>query len=119
MYQPVAEEGIDFVNFNMVVKSLCLSWIGRLISDSGNKCKAIPKHHFQIYGGLPFLLKCNYNVALLNKGFPFFNRELLQYFQELKNITKIFPNDEFGIWNDKLITVNNDTVPCFVLIILL
>ena len=35
---------------------------------------------------------------------------LLQYFQELKNATNIFPNGEFILWNNKSITIDNATL---------
>ena len=99
MYQPVAEGGINFVNFYMVVKSLCLAWIGRLLGESDDQWKVIPNYYFRNYGGLLFLLKCNnFDVKLLKTGLPLFYREL-QYFQDLKNTANIFPNGNsfFGI----------------------
>ena len=127
MCQPLAEGGVNFVNFNRMVKSLRLAWIGRLLGESDDKWKSvvrvaknsknnkssksrkivkvvkvvkwksIPNYYFQNHGGLPFLLKCNYNVADLNKGLPLFYRELLQYFEDFKNITNVFPNSYSGI----------------------
>ena len=55
-----------------------------------DKWKVIPYYYFRNYGGLLFLLKCNYNVKLLKTGLPLFYRELLQYFQDLKNTAKKF-----------------------------
>ena len=109
MFQPQLEGGINVVNFNKVVKSLRLSWIGRLLSETNDRWKAIPRYYFRKYGGLLFLLKCNYDVALLETNLPFFYQELLQYFQEIKNATNIFLEDEYIIWNNKLITIDNST----------
>ena len=75
MYQPLAEGGLNFVNFSAVVKSLRLAWIGRLLSSTTDSWKAIPNYYFNTYGGLKFLLKCNYNVASINNGLPTFYRE--------------------------------------------
>lgn len=110
MYQPVAEGGINFVNFYMVVKSLRLAWIGRLLGESDDKWKVIPNYYFRNYGGLLFLLKCNYNVKLLKTGLPLFYRELLQYFQDLKNTANIFPNGELILWNNNSIIIDNATL---------
>ena len=110
MYQPVAEGGINFVNFYMVVKSLRLAWIGRLLGKSDDKWKVIPNYYFPNYGGLLFLLKCNYNVKLLKTGLPLFYRELLQYFQHLKNTANIFPNGELILWNNNSIIIDNATL---------
>ena len=59
----------------------------------------IPNYYLSEYGGLQFLLKCNYNAESINKCLPNFYRELLQYFQEFKNKTNIFPYGEFLLWN--------------------
>ena len=37
MCQPLAEGGVNFVNFNGMVKSLRLAWIGRLLGESDDK----------------------------------------------------------------------------------
>ena len=110
MCQPLAEGGVNFVNFNRMVKSLRLAWIGRLLGESDDKWKSIPNYYFQNHGGLPFLLKCNYNVADLNKGLPLFYRELLQCFEDFKNITNVFPNGEFILWNNMSITIADETL---------
>ena len=108
MYQPFEEGGLNFVNFSKVVKSLRLAWISRLLSSTTDSWKAIPNHYFDAYGGLSFLLKCNYNVASINNGLPTFYRELLQYFQEFKNKTKIFPYGKFLLWNNEAVTIDKN-----------
>ena len=40
----------------------------------------------------------------------YFYRELLQYFQEFKNKTNIFPYGEFLLWNNKAITIESSSV---------
>jgi len=107
MYQSVKNGGIIFVNFCTVVKALHLAWIGRLLSTSDDKWKAILNYYFRKHGNLLFLLKCNYDVKLLRTDLPLFYRELLQYFRDLKNATNIFPNGDFILWNNKSITINN------------
>ena len=77
MYQTVKKGGINFVNFRTVIKALRLAWIGRLLSTSDDKWKAIPNYYFRKHGSLLFLLKCNYDIKLLNTGLPLFYRELL------------------------------------------
>ena len=46
----------------------------------------------------------------MKTGLPLFYRELLQYFQDLKNATNIFPNGEFILWNNKSVTIDNATL---------
>ena len=81
LYQPLAEGGINFVNFSAVVKSLRLAWISRFLNNSRDSWKAIPNHYLSTHGGLQFLLKCNYNADDINNNLPTFYRELFQYFK--------------------------------------
>ena len=90
-----------------MVKSLRLAWISRLLGDTDDSWKVIPNFYFLDYGGLQFLLKCNYNSESINTCLPNFYRELLKYFQEFKNKTNIFPYGEFLLWNNKAITIEN------------
>ena len=71
MYQPLAEGGLNFVNFPIEVKSLRLTWISRFLSNSRDSWKVIPNHHLSTHGGLQFLLKCNYNAACINNKFTY------------------------------------------------
>ena len=106
MNQPLAEGGLNFVNFFAVVKSLRLAWIIRLLSSTTDSWKAISNYYFNTYGGLKFLLKCNYNAASINNGLPTFYRELLQYFEEFKDKTNIFSYGKFLLLNNKEITID-------------
>ena len=82
----------------------------RLLGDIDDSWKAIPNCYLSEYGGLQFLLKCNYNTESLNRCSPNFYRELPRYFQEFKNKTNIFPHGEFLLWNNKAITIENYSV---------
>ena len=93
-----------------MVKSLRLAWKSRLLGDTDDSWKVIPNCYFSDYCGLQFLLKCNYKAESLNRFLPDFYRELLQYFQEFKNKTNIFPYGEFLLWNNKAITIENHPV---------
>ena len=108
IYQPLKEGGLNFVNFETMVKCLRLAWINRFLTNSNDSWKAIPNYYFSSYGGLQFLLRCNYNVNYVTKDLPSFYRELLQYFQEFQNATKSFPYSEFLLWNNEKITIENN-----------
>ena len=110
MCQPLAEGGLNFVNFFAVVKSLRLAWISRLLSSTTDLWKAIPNYYFNTHGGLKFLLKCNYNVSSINNSLPSFYRELLEYFQEFKEKTNIFSYSKFLLWNNEEITIDKNTL---------
>ena len=77
-----------------MVKSLRLAWIARLISNSDDNWKVIPNLFFDKDGGLPFLLKCNYNTTTLDNDLPLFYHELLDYFQELTKFSEYDENND-------------------------
>ena len=93
-----------------MVKSLRLAWIARLISNSDDNWKAIPNFYFDKYGGLPFLLKCNYNTATLDNNLPLFYHELLDYFQELTKFSEYDKNNDLILWNNRRITIERNSV---------
>ena len=74
---------LNFPNFRTTVKALRLSWISRLLNDSNDAWKAFPNALFNRYGGLAFLLKCNYNTKNLNRNVSSFYLEMLDNFREL------------------------------------
>ena len=66
MYQPLANGGINFIN------SQRLTWISRILSDTDDLWKVIPNYFLSEYGGLSFLLRCNYILASVNNSLPIF-----------------------------------------------
>ena len=44
--QPLENGGLNFINFEIMVKSLRLAWIARLIGNSDDNWKAIPNFYF-------------------------------------------------------------------------
>lgn len=67
MYQPLKHGGANFVNFETVVKSVLLAWISRPLSNTENEWKAIPGHYLSQFGGLSFLLRCDFDPAFRQK----------------------------------------------------
>ena len=63
-------------NADVMAKSLRLASISRLLSNDeewSQVWKAIPNHFFDMYGGLNFLLRCNYDSRFLKQtGMPQF-----------------------------------------------
>ena len=93
-----------------MVKSLRLSWIGRLLDGTNANWKAIPNFFFNKYGSLTFLLKCNYDVNLFQANFPLFYREILGCFQELSSAYGGDSRRKFILWNNKDITIDQKTL---------
>ena len=110
IYQPLSGGGLDFPNFRIMVQSLRLAWLGRLLSETNDTWKAIPSFYFYKYGGLAFLLNCNYNVSKINKNLPLFYRELLEYFNAVKKNTLQETNSKFILWNNQNITTDGNPV---------
>ena len=53
--------GQKFPNFRTMVKLLRLSWLSRFLNSVNESWQAIPNDVLNRYGGIPFLLKCNYD----------------------------------------------------------
>ena len=72
--------------------------------------QAIPKSYFNKYGGLPFLLKCNYDSKHFDKKLPLFYSEMLEYFKKLRSGYPDVYNREFILWNNKEITIERTSI---------
>ena len=66
--------------------------------------------HTLKYGGLSFLLKCNYDLKHFDKNLPLFYREMLDYFNELRSSYTDMYKSEFILWNNKHITIENRSI---------
>ena len=106
--------GLNFPNFAITVKALHLSWIGRLLEKNnwGDAWKAIPNAFFEKYGGLNFLLKCNYNTKKLDKSVSLFYLEMLDYFKELRQVPvkKDSYESDLILWNNQDITIEGKSL---------
>ena len=84
-------------------KALRLVWIGRLLRH--NSWSMIAHHYFDKYGGLNFLLQCNYDTHYLNE-IPKFYNEMLEYYNEIT----LTDGSQNIIWNNRNIKINNRPV---------
>ena len=75
---------------NTLFKSLRLAWISRLLVTDETMIeswKSIPSYFFQKYGGLNFLLRCNYDCKFLEKSeIPEFYKQILLNFLEIRTL---------------------------------
>jgi len=111
-FQLLSHGGLNFPDFRTLVKSLHLSWLGRLLHSSNEieTWQAIPNEYFNQHGGLAFLLECNYDTKKLDKRIPLFYCEMLNYFMELRCIYQDLYKSKFIIWNNKEITIENKSI---------
>ena len=86
-----------------MIKALRLAWIPRLLQNGQSNWKFASAHFLKSYGGLRFLLTCNYRVKDF-ENMPLFYKDILLYFHELKTLygcdvgdTILFSNKEICI----------------------
>ena len=85
MFLDYDQGGLRAPIIDVLAKSLKLAWISRLLADeqkSTESWKTIPNYK---YGGLNFILRCNYDKKILEQiDLPQFYKLILRYFLELK-----------------------------------
>ena len=105
MYQNYEKGGLRVPNADVMTKSLRLAWISRLLAkdDKRNEVwKSIPNHFVDMYGGLNFLLRCNYDSKFLERtGMPQFYNSMLQFFLELKFSYETDLGQDLVLFNNK------------------
>ena len=113
MYQNYEKGGLRVPNTDVMTKSLRLAWISRNLAkdDKRNKVwKTIPNHFFDMYGGLDFLLRCNYDSKFLERtGMPQFYNSMLQFFLELKSSYETDLGQDLVLFNNKEILIDQKT----------
>ena len=108
--QPFDKGELNFPCFRTAAKALRLSWIGRLLSNSNDNWTAIPNYYLGKYGGLSFILNCNYSTKHLDTRLPLFYHELLSFFEELCNSHEKTWKREVIPWNDKDVLIDQKTI---------
>ena len=104
MYQDYKDGGLRMIDIETMVKALRLAWIPRLLKTGILNWKTLPDHHFKKYGGLKFLLKCNYRMKEF-QDIPRFYRDILLFFDELKSLYDVANNQDFILFNNKEILI--------------
>ena len=115
MYQDIIDGGLRVPNMEVMAKSLKLAWISRFLKadmlSRKENWKIIPDYFLRKHGGLNFLLRCNYDKKLINQiDIPAFYKQLLLYFLELKNLYGYSNGQEFILFNNKEIRIENKTI---------
>ena len=104
LYQDYDKGGLRMTDIETMIKALRLAWIPRLVQNSFSNWKFVPDHLFKKYGGLHFLLSCNYHLKEF-ENIPSFYKDILLFFHELKTLyeghcgrdTILFNNNEIPI----------------------
>ena len=95
--------GLRMPDIKCTKQSLRLPWIGRILEQ--NSWNFLPTLHFKPYGGLLFLIKCNFDPKEF-KQLPVFYKEMLTY----ANHVILEPYSNLIIWNNKEIRINNQSI---------
>lgn len=113
MYLNYEKGGLRVPNMDVMTKSLRLAWISRLLFNEGEWYEAwrtIPNHFLDKYGGLNFLLRCNYDSKFLDRtGMPQFYKLMLQFFLELKCAYKTDFGQDLVLFNNREIIIDGRT----------
>ena len=76
------------IDFEIVERSLKITWIKRITEARDASWKIIPNESASQYGDLEFLTKCNYDFKLLDlENLPEFYRTVLSCWQSFKPLT--------------------------------
>ena len=104
LYQDYKDGGLRMIDIETMVKALRLAWIPRLLKIGSLNWKTVPDYYFKKYGGLGFLLKCNYRVEDF-KDIPRFYRDILLFFNELKSLYDNRNDHKTILFNNKEILI--------------
>lgn len=76
------------IDFEIMERSLKIAWIKRIAESSNASWKKIPNQALNQYGGLEFLIECNYDPKLLNvENLPEFYHTILNYWHDFRALT--------------------------------
>ena len=86
LYQDYDKGGIRMTDVGLMFKAMRLAWIPRLLKHANSNWNSVPNFFLRRLGGLNFLLRCNYDVTFLNSKLPTFHKDMLSFFDDLKNL---------------------------------
>ena len=101
--------GLKMLDFEIMDKALKIAWIKRLTDHNDAAWKIIPEFAATDYGGLSFLIECQYDVL---DNLPPFYHTLLKYWQEY-NHDKFLENSDIQnkiIWNNSRILIGGTPI---------
>ena len=76
------------IDFEIMERSLKIAWIKRIAESSNASWKKIPNQALNQYGGIEFLVECDYDPKLLNlENLPEFYHIILNYWHDFRRLT--------------------------------
>ena len=109
LYQDRDKGGIRMIDVETMIKALRLAWIPRLFAPERKNWKTIPDYYLGRYGGLSFLLRCNYCTKYID-DLPSFYKDILVLFNELKTLYNYDRGQDMILFNNKEILVGGKPI---------
>ena len=105
--------GLKMIDFEIMERALKIAWIKRIAKGGDVSWKSILSYAVRQFGGIDFLINCDYDVKVLNlEQLPEFYRTVLCYWQEFKysSDSKEIPVYDHIIWNNRNIRLDGETI---------
>ena len=109
LYQDLERGGIRLIDIDTMFKALKLAWIPRLLIPGNQSWKTVPDYYVRKFGGLNFLLRCNYDAKYI-KSVALFYRNILVYFNELKTLYDFDQAQDIILFNNKEMLVDSKII---------
>ena len=101
------------IDFEIMKRSLKITWIKRIPEAGDASWKTILNYAVRQFGGIDFLINCDYDVKALNlEQLSEFYGTVLCYWQEFKysSDSKEIPVYDRIIWNNRNIRLDGKTI---------
>ena len=105
--------GLKMIDFEIMERALKMTWIKRIAEAGDASWKTILNYAVRQFGGIDFLINCDYDVKALNlEQLPEFYCTVLCYWQEFKDSSdnKEIPVYDRIIWNNRDIRLDGKTI---------
>ena len=105
--------GLKMIDFEIMERSLKIAWIKRITESSNASWKIIPNQALSHYGGLDFLIECDYDPKLLNlENLPEFYHAILNHWHDFRRLTcdKQISIKKEIIWNNRNICIDGKPI---------
>ena len=103
------DRDVRMIDVETMIKALRLAWIPRLFAPGRKNWKTIPDYYLGRYGGLNFLLRCNYCAKYIDSLSSYY-KHILKFFSELKTLYNYDRGQDMILFNNKDILVGEKPI---------
>lgn len=97
--------GLNFLDFNTLNNTFKINWAKHFLKNPVSIWNFIPHYIFSRFGGLDFILNCNYNVDKLPVKLSTFHKQVLLAWSLIYKHN--FSPHRYLIWNNRDILYKN------------